>query len=152
MSAILAGLVVLVLLFPAAAEDPPDPDIEMFTREGCPFWCGEDTHSFAPRVAVHRRGNGQVLPGLVRSPGAAAQDPESQVTVGDKLSHRNALGEAEGLPVRRLRWDVRFLGVASDVPGQASGVLLRAGSRRPPAVCKARRAAARADSGRPARR
>jgi glutaredoxin len=37
MSAILTGLVVLVLLFPAAAEDPPDPDIEMFTREGCPF-------------------------------------------------------------------------------------------------------------------
>ncbi|HSL52568.1 MAG TPA: glutaredoxin domain-containing protein [Candidatus Deferrimicrobiaceae bacterium] len=37
MSAILTGLVVLVLLFPAAAADPPNPDIEMFTREGCPF-------------------------------------------------------------------------------------------------------------------
>lgn len=34
--AILAGLVVLVLLFPATAADPPSPDIEMFTHEGCP--------------------------------------------------------------------------------------------------------------------
>jgi glutaredoxin len=30
-------LVVLFLLFPVAAAGPPDPDIEMFTREGCPF-------------------------------------------------------------------------------------------------------------------
>jgi glutaredoxin len=29
--------VVLGLLFPAAAADPPGPDIEMFTRPGCPF-------------------------------------------------------------------------------------------------------------------
>jgi glutaredoxin len=37
MSAIVAGLVVLVLLCPAGAADPPGPDIEMFTRQGCPF-------------------------------------------------------------------------------------------------------------------
>jgi glutaredoxin len=35
--AIVIGLVALVLLFPAAAADEPGPDIEMFTREGCPF-------------------------------------------------------------------------------------------------------------------
>ena len=37
MRAILTGLVVLVFLFPAAAADAPSPDIEMFTREGCPY-------------------------------------------------------------------------------------------------------------------
>jgi hypothetical protein len=35
-SAVVAGLVALVLLLPAAAE-PPGPDVEMFTREGCSF-------------------------------------------------------------------------------------------------------------------
>ena len=37
MRAILTGLVVLVFLFPAAAADAPSADIEMFTREGCPY-------------------------------------------------------------------------------------------------------------------
>jgi glutaredoxin len=39
MRAIVAGLAMLVLLG-AAAADRPGPDIEMFTREGCPFCAG----------------------------------------------------------------------------------------------------------------
>jgi glutaredoxin len=34
---IAAALVVLLLVAPAVAAEPPGPDIEMFTREGCPF-------------------------------------------------------------------------------------------------------------------
>ena len=37
MRAIVTGLVVLAFLLPANAEGPPSPDIEMFTREGCPY-------------------------------------------------------------------------------------------------------------------
>jgi glutaredoxin len=37
MRTIVTGLVVLVLLFPAGAEGPPSPDIEMFSRQGCPY-------------------------------------------------------------------------------------------------------------------
>jgi glutaredoxin len=37
MSAIVSGLVMLVFLSPAVAEGPPSPDIEMFSREGCPY-------------------------------------------------------------------------------------------------------------------
>jgi glutaredoxin len=37
MRTIVTGLVVLVCLLPAGAEGPPGPDIEMFSREGCPY-------------------------------------------------------------------------------------------------------------------
>ena len=37
MRAIVTGIVVLSVLFTAAAAEPPGPDIEMFTREGCPY-------------------------------------------------------------------------------------------------------------------
>lgn len=37
MRTIVIGLVVLVFLLPAGAEGPPSPDIEMFSREGCPY-------------------------------------------------------------------------------------------------------------------
>jgi glutaredoxin len=35
--AIATGLLVLAFLLPADAQGPPTPDIEMFTREGCPY-------------------------------------------------------------------------------------------------------------------
>ncbi|HEX6212884.1 MAG TPA: glutaredoxin domain-containing protein [Methylomirabilota bacterium] len=37
MRATVAGLALLVVLVGAVAADTPDPDIEMFTREGCPY-------------------------------------------------------------------------------------------------------------------
>jgi glutaredoxin len=37
MRAIVSGLVVLVFLVPATAAEAPSPDLEMFTREGCPY-------------------------------------------------------------------------------------------------------------------
>lgn len=39
MRSIVIGLVMLVVLFPGAVAAGPDPDIEMFTRKGCPY-CG----------------------------------------------------------------------------------------------------------------
>ena len=52
MRGIVTGLVVLLFLLPAAGADPPGPDIEMFTREGCPYCAA--AHAFLEELGRQR--------------------------------------------------------------------------------------------------